>query len=145
MRSKTGEEFRKVPLLRQRDVLCDVMLCAAECGAWLTLRELSRLTRYGEASISAQLRHLRKPQYGAFVVEKQVRKGEDIVRLQEQGPVWEYRLRRNRRKGRSRNWLTGPVLRGVVRAANQVAERRNAEIQGDALLRHERISRSSVL
>jgi len=123
MRRKTRDKFRKVPLLRQRDVLCDVLLCAAECGAWLTLRELSRLTRYGEASISAQLRHLRKPQYGAFVVEKQVRKEQEVVRLQEQGPVREYRLRRNRRKGRSRHWLTGPVLRGVVRAANQLDRR----------------------
>ena len=44
----------------QREVLRDVLLSATECGSWLTLRELSQLTQYGEASISAQLRHLRK-------------------------------------------------------------------------------------
>jgi hypothetical protein len=38
------------------------MLSAGACETWLTLVELSRVTHYGEASISAQLRHLRKPQ-----------------------------------------------------------------------------------
>ncbi len=72
------------------------MLGAAQCGAWLTLRELSRLTRYGEASISAQLRHLRKPECGAYLVEKQRRRAEEALRSNEEGPVWEYRLRRQR-------------------------------------------------
>ena len=58
---------------RQRDVLCDVMLSARQCETWLTLDELARLTHYPQASISAQLRHLRKPEYGGFVVEKQPR------------------------------------------------------------------------
>jgi hypothetical protein len=44
----------------QRDVLRDVMLSAAECVTWLTLEELARMTSYPPASISAQLRHLRK-------------------------------------------------------------------------------------
>jgi hypothetical protein len=35
-------------------VLCDVMLSAGGCETWLTLVELSRMTHYGEASISAQ-------------------------------------------------------------------------------------------
>ncbi len=78
---------------RQRDVLCQVMLSAGECGVWLTLRELSRMTRFGEASISAQLRHLRKPEYGAFVVEKRRREADEVVR-EEPGAVWEYRLSR---------------------------------------------------
>jgi hypothetical protein len=121
MRRKTGDEFRKVSVLRQRDIVCDVMLCAAECEAWLTLRELSRLTRYGEASISAQLRHLRKPQYGAFVVEKQRRKEEEVGRLEQQGPVWEYRLRRRRRRGAKRDWLSVPFIRGMVKAAGSSA------------------------
>jgi len=55
---------------RQRDVLCDVMLSARQCETWLTLDELARLTHYPPASISAQLRHLRKPEYGG------VRRGE---------------------------------------------------------------------
>jgi hypothetical protein len=120
MRGKTGDGFKKVSALRQRDIICDVMLCAAECKSWLTLRELSRLTRYGEASISAQLRHLRKRQYGGFVVEKQIREEEGGGRLHQQGPVWEYRLRRRRRAAK-RNWLSAPFLRGMVKAAGSSA------------------------
>jgi hypothetical protein len=85
---------RPKQLRRQRDVLCDVMLSAEECRTWLTLAELSQLTHYGEASVSAQLRHLRKPQYGGFVVEKRRREVEEILRSEELGPVWEYRLMR---------------------------------------------------
>jgi hypothetical protein len=79
---------------RQRDVLCEVMLSAGECETWLTLVQLSRITHYAEASISAQLRHLRKPQYGAFVVEKRRREVDEVVQAEERGPVWEYRLSR---------------------------------------------------
>ncbi len=70
-------------LRTQMEVIRDVMLSAAECGTWLGLREIAALTRYGEASISAQLRHLRKPQFGRYVLEKR-RRG--------QGGTWEYRL-----------------------------------------------------
>ena len=76
-------------LRTQREVIRDVMLSAVECGpegsGWLTLRELAAITRYGEASISAQLRHLRKPAFGGHVVEKR-RRGEPGR------GVWEYRL-----------------------------------------------------
>ena len=75
----------------QRDVLRAVMLSAGECGTWLTLRELSLLTHIGEASISAQLRHLRKPKFGAFLVEKRCRDSAGIVG-RSAGPLWEYRL-----------------------------------------------------
>src|SRR6267378_7503845 len=75
----------------QRDVLRDVMLTAGKYGAWMTLRELARLTRYGETSISAQLRHLRKAKCGGFVLEKQVRKPE-VVSSEEHFVVWKYRL-----------------------------------------------------
>jgi len=75
----------------QRDVLRDVMLTAGKYGAWMTLRELARLTRYGETSISAQLRHLRKTRCGGFVLEKRVRKPE-VVSSEEYFVVWEYRL-----------------------------------------------------
>lgn len=37
---------------------------------WLTLREISSLTGDPEASISAQLRHLRKDRFGGYVVER---------------------------------------------------------------------------
>ncbi len=90
-------------------VIRDVMLSAAECGTWCTLRELGQMTGYGEASISAQLRHLRKPQFGGYVVEKRRRRGEglragpdsigagsDFPRPRRDGAigvgVWEYRV-----------------------------------------------------
>jgi hypothetical protein len=92
MRNIRRKDPRPKPLKRQRDVLCDVMLSAGACETWLTLVELSRVTHYGEASISAQRRHLRKPQYGAFVVEKRQREAAEVLGGVEHGPVWEYRL-----------------------------------------------------
>jgi hypothetical protein len=77
----------------QREVLRDVMLAAAKYGAWMTLWELSKLTGYGEASISAQLRHLRRARYGGFLLQKRTRSGE-VVRHAEHFIVWEYRLSR---------------------------------------------------
>jgi hypothetical protein len=93
-------------ILTQMEVVRDVMLSAAECAeqiarrpdmqmwnaanfaadaGWMTLRELADLTNYGEASISAQLRHLRKPHFGGYIVAKRRR-----------GPAtkgaWEYRI-----------------------------------------------------
>jgi hypothetical protein len=92
MKTIRRKDPRPKPLKRQRDVLCDVMLSAGACETWLTLVELSRVTHYGEASISAQLRNLRKPQYGAFVVEKRQREAAEVLCGVEHGPVWEYRL-----------------------------------------------------
>jgi len=66
-------------LRTQIEVIRDVMLSAADCGTWLTLLELSELTSYGEASISAQLRNLRKPDHGGFRVEKRRRDGDGAV------------------------------------------------------------------
>jgi hypothetical protein len=83
----------------QREVLRDVMLAAGKYGAWMTLRELARLTRYGETSISAQLRHLRKAQCGGYVLEKRVRTAE-VVSSEEHFVVWEYRLTQRVRKTR---------------------------------------------
>lgn len=39
-------------------------------GAWLTLRQIAAATGDPESSISAQLRHLRKPRFGGHTVEK---------------------------------------------------------------------------
>ena len=39
-------------------------------GRWHTLKELSAKTNDPEASISAQLRHLRKPRFGGYIVER---------------------------------------------------------------------------
>jgi hypothetical protein len=93
-------------VLTQLEVIRDVMLSAAECAeafalrpyrllwdpatlaenaGWMTLRELGELTNYGEASISAQLRHLRKKRFGGYIVDKR-RRG-----LARHG-AWEYRI-----------------------------------------------------
>ena len=37
---------------------------------WRTLGEIEAVTGYPQASISAQLRHLRKKRFGAFIIEK---------------------------------------------------------------------------
>ena len=91
MGRKRGTSTARRVVPTQRDVLRDVMLTAGKCGAWMTLRELARLTRYGETSISAQLRHLRKTKCGGYVLEKRVRKPE-VVSSEEHFVVWEYRL-----------------------------------------------------
>jgi hypothetical protein len=75
-------------------------LCASD-GGWMTLRELAELTNYGEASISAQLRHLRKTRFGGYVVAKRRR-----------GPpadgVWEYRI-----TGRTEHAQLAPLCAGT--------------------------------
>ena len=88
----------------QREVLRDVLLSATECGSWLTLRELSQVTQYGEASISAQLRHLRKTKYGSYVIEKRVRR-DLVVRDVERGAIWEYQLAKIA-AGAQQNWVS---------------------------------------
>ena len=52
-------------------------------GIWRTLEEIQRATGDPQASISAQLRHLRKGRFGGNIVDKQRR-----------GNQWEYRLQR---------------------------------------------------
>lgn len=42
-------------------------------GQFRTLQEIAQITHDPEASISAQLRHLRKPRFGSYVVERQHR------------------------------------------------------------------------
>ena len=85
----------------QREVLRAVLLPAGKREVWLTLRELAGLTGYGEASISAQLRHLRKPEFGAFVVEKRCREAA-VDTGRQAGPVWEYRMRCGTRRALAR-------------------------------------------
>jgi len=92
---------------RQRDVLRGVMLSASQCETWLTLDELEKLTHYPPASISAQLRHLRKPEFGGYEVEKRQREFGRTMRGEDFGTVWEYQLRRGVRRiqGRTRRRL----------------------------------------
>ena len=61
------------------------MLRARARGDWLTLGEISKFTNDPEASVSAQLRHLRKPRFGGYLVEKR-------HRGKESSGLYEYRL-----------------------------------------------------
>jgi hypothetical protein len=90
-------EYDARRLRSQREIIRDVMLAAAECDTWITLGELRALTRYGEASISAQLRHLRKFENGGYDVAKRHREGAAVARSggDARGEcVWEYRIDR---------------------------------------------------
>lgn len=72
-------------LTHQRERVCAYMLMASAVNRWQTLREIEDLTGYPQASISAQLRHLRKPAFGGYIVRKR-RRGPN---LQNRG-IWEY-------------------------------------------------------
>jgi hypothetical protein len=88
----------------QLHTIRDLMLAAARRGAWLTLGEIAELTEIGEASVSAQLRHLRKRQHGLHLVEKRRRlrhltathtadRTRSAKKRMATGPVmWEYRV-----------------------------------------------------
>jgi hypothetical protein len=113
MNGSRRARLKRTRLPSQREVLRDVLLSATECGSWLTLRELSQLTQYGEASISAQLRHLRKPKYGSYVVEKRVRRG-IVLRDVEHGAIWEYRCRRRAAVRAVRSWTSKALPSSTV-------------------------------
>jgi hypothetical protein len=54
-------------------------------GEWRSLADIERITGFPQASISAQLRHLRKTRFGSHSVEKR-RRGES--------GTWEYQVKR---------------------------------------------------
>ena len=114
MQKTQRRELQRGARRRQRDVLCDVMLSAWQCETWLTLDELAKLTHYPPASISAQLRHLRKPEYGGYAVEKRPREVGKVLRGEDFGTVWEYQLRRTVRRK-----LAGARLRSGARDLSQ--------------------------
>jgi hypothetical protein len=97
MRKTKQTETSPVVLRRQREVIRDVMLSAGQCGTWLTLDELAKLTLYPPASISAQLRHMRKPRNGAYTVVKRCRTTNKAMRAEGFGAVWEYSVMQERR------------------------------------------------
>ena len=72
-------------IMSQMEKVKYVLQQAAQYGGWMTLAELARKTNYPEASISAQMRHLRKPRFGGYTIEKR-RVGIPSLGL------WEYRL-----------------------------------------------------
>ena len=54
-------------------------------GAWRTLDEIHHITEDPHASISAQLRHLRKDRFGGYMVRKR-------PRGDRKSGLWEYQL-----------------------------------------------------
>ena len=78
----------------------ELMRRAFARGAWLTLSEIAEATEFAEASISAQLRHLRKPHHGRHRVEKRRRRLLREIRDGWREPViWEYRVLPKRARG----------------------------------------------
>lgn len=69
-------------LLQQHEVIRELMLD----GKWRSLAEIRGVTGHPEASISAQLRHLRKERFGAYRVEKR--------RIDGATGLWVYRVSR---------------------------------------------------
>ena len=63
------EEFDHARLTGQIRRVFDCM----KDGAWRTLEEIHRQTGDPHASISAQLRHLRKERFGSFEVDRRAR------------------------------------------------------------------------
>lgn len=62
-------ELDAARLGKQHERIRDLMLD----GEWRTLNEIAAHTGDPEGSISAQLRHLRKPDFGEWIVEKRRR------------------------------------------------------------------------
>jgi biotin operon repressor len=88
-------EYDASRLRSQRDVIRDTLISSANSDAWVTLAELRELTRFSEASISAQMRHLRKLKNGGFVLHKRHRDLPCSAELEFDGRrkvIWEYRL-----------------------------------------------------
>ena len=76
-------DFRR--LKTQFDDILHLMQTSSEkVNQWWTLREIADVFGYGEASISAQLRNMRKPEYGFKVLKR--RRGDPMQGL------WEYQL-----------------------------------------------------
>jgi Fic family protein len=54
-------------------------------GNWLTLNEIAQITGDPQASISAQLRHLRKERFGSYIINKRPRGNRSRG-------LWEYKI-----------------------------------------------------
>ncbi|HWY05319.1 MAG TPA: hypothetical protein VNY24_00560 [Candidatus Acidoferrales bacterium] len=90
-----GPEYQKKfdgrRLNTQMQRVRDLMVQASVRERWLTLGEIRAaledawLCRFPEASVSAQLRHLKKPAFGAYRLEKRRRAGPGFG-------LFEYRL-----------------------------------------------------
>lgn len=56
-------------------------------GCWRTVQEISQILSYAENSVSAQLRHLRKPEFGGWLVYRRRRKDTSLSEYQVKNPV----------------------------------------------------------
>ena len=91
------EQINLAPSETQLEVIRELMLASSDRDEWLTLAEIAMQTEFGEASISAQLRHLRKPRHGRYRVEKRRRRldaskmsADECVSVA--GGLWEYQV-----------------------------------------------------
>jgi len=71
-------KFDNIRLGKQIQSIFDCM----KDGQWRTLGEIETITNYPQASISAQMRHLRKERFGSHTINKRSR-GERLIGLYE--------------------------------------------------------------
>ena len=83
------KESDEKPLNDQRERIRRLMMD----GLWRTLPFISELTGAPESSVSAQLRHLRKEEFGSYRVEKRRRKDSRL---------WEYQVLAPEKSGQLR-------------------------------------------
>ncbi len=72
-------------LRTQLEKLADFMAYCNSIDAWVSLAEIEEQTGIPQSSASAQLRHMRKREFGSHIVEK--RRRETAA-----GGTWEYRV-----------------------------------------------------
>ena len=84
-------------VLTQNQAIKNLMVAESK---WRTLEEIEWATGFPPASISAQLRHLRKAPYGGHVLEKRMRLGTDVYeyRVSPKGSIAEYPYNAGRSK-----------------------------------------------
>ena len=82
---------------------------AMQDGAWRTLEEIAQITGDGESSISAQLRNLRKRQFGSWTVARRPR-GDRAHGL------WEYCVRQPQEQTAGQLELAEDIVNDLTRA-----------------------------
>jgi hypothetical protein len=91
MRKTKQRKARPVILRKLREVIRGAVRDVVDA------RRAGEIDHYPPASISAQLRHLRKPQNGARTVVKRCRTLHKAMRAEDFGAVWEYSMLQERR------------------------------------------------
>jgi biotin operon repressor len=67
--------------LNQHEQIREYMLEKTSEGKWVSLEDIELALCYSQSSISAQIRHLRKPKFGSYIVNKR-----------HKGDGWEYQV-----------------------------------------------------